>query len=54
MSPTRSPVSTGAFDGTTTYGSNYHAHEMPERPHYAPPAPREQVRPWSALYRVLV
>ena len=41
--PAQAPRSTGAFDGTTTYGANYHPHQLPEKPHFSAPAPRKQV-----------
>ena len=37
VSPPRQLPNTGAFDGTTTYGSNYHPHALPPRPTFAPP-----------------
>ena len=44
ISPARNAVSTGAFDGATTYGTNYHAHQLPDKPHFAPPPPPAHTR----------
>ena len=46
--PTHPPVTfaadTGPFDGTTTYGKDFHEHQMEPRTHAPPPAAAPQKR----------
>lgn len=43
-SPTFHPPNNAKFDGTTTYGSNFTQHALPERPHFEGPVHRPQAR----------
>lgn len=44
MNPQPMRQQAGEFDGTTTYGSTFQQHTLPERPQFAPPPARPQAR----------